>query len=626
MPKRWRSLLAGGLTLVTTLSVTFSSAAQVDTSVRISPPDTQDFPTVRFFLSASGGDGRRIEGLTPSSVRIIEDGTSLQPDSVEEVGIGTRQLFIVNTNEGMGVRDSRGRSRFHFVREALVQWWTGAEAAQFAADDLIVVTGAGPLVEHSQTAAVAAAALDGHEPSFDAEITNFDLLLQSLSYLEDPGPKQRAPSFVFFCTSMIRGEEELALTNAIARANELGAAIHPILIDNPEIVQEDGYQRLERLAEATGGQVILLDRADPQLTNLADRILSQRTQYQVSYQSGVTETGFHELQAQVTGEGLVASSEARSFQVDVSAPEVTFVQPPTDITRRSDDPSTPVEALPPTDLTVQLLVTFPDGHSRSVVRSQLLMDGEVIAERTAPPFNSLRWDLNNLRQDQTVQLQAVIQDSLGLEGRSLAHPVQVEVVPPPSGLAALRPALGSLLLILAALLVGAVATVVLFAYSRDRGAAEGDLGHDRAYSPRPLDRASLQGSDASSPEAWLIPLKEEGAEGRRLPLTGADITLGNDASLVTFPFSEPSLSGLHARLIRQAGGRYLLRDQGSVAGTWVNYDPVPDEGVTLRHGDVIHLGRLTLRFQLPKLPEGAEIRVEVLDQSDSHQGHHQEAL
>jgi predicted component of type VI protein secretion system len=56
---------------------------------------------------------------------------------------------------------------------------------------------------------------------------------------------------------------------------------------------------------------------------------------------------------------------------------------------------------------------------------------------------------------------------------------------------------------------------------------------------------------------------------------------------------------MHARLIRQADGDYLLRDQGSVAGTWVNYDLIPSEGRRLRNGDLVQLGRVEFRFQLP---------------------------
>ncbi len=234
MLARWRPAQVVGLALVLILACLHTGSAQVETSVRISPPITDQFPTVSFYLSVSDGEGRRIEGISPSNLRVVEDGVTRPIQRVQEVEIGTRQLFVINTSEGMAVRDSRGRSRFQFVREALVDWWSQDEAARFAADDLTVVTGETSLVEHSRSAATAAAALDQHQPAFSPQAANFDLLLESLSYLEDPGPRQSAPSFVLFFTSLIRAEDDLALTNVIARANELGAAVYPVLIDNPE--------------------------------------------------------------------------------------------------------------------------------------------------------------------------------------------------------------------------------------------------------------------------------------------------------------------------------------------------------------------------------------------------------
>ena len=66
-------------------------------------------------------------------------------------------------------------------------------------------------------------------------------------------------------------------------------------------------------------------------------------------------------------------------------------------------------------------------------------------------------------------------------------------------------------------------------------------------------------------------------------------------------------------MIRLAGGGYLLRDQDSIAGTWLNFHPVPNDGTQLAHEDLIHLGRVALRFRLASPPPAREIRVRPLD-------------
>jgi pSer/pThr/pTyr-binding forkhead associated (FHA) protein len=62
-------------------------------------------------------------------------------------------------------------------------------------------------------------------------------------------------------------------------------------------------------------------------------------------------------------------------------------------------------------------------------------------------------------------------------------------------------------------------------------------------------------------------------------------------------------------LIRQADGSYLLRDQGSTAGTWVNYQPLDEKGISLQHGDIIHFGMAEFRFELAAPPEPRAITV-----------------
>jgi pSer/pThr/pTyr-binding forkhead associated (FHA) protein len=57
---------------------------------------------------------------------------------------------------------------------------------------------------------------------------------------------------------------------------------------------------------------------------------------------------------------------------------------------------------------------------------------------------------------------------------------------------------------------------------------------------------------------------------------------------------------VHAR-IREEKGQYILCDEKSTAGTWVNYEQL-SAPMRLRHGDIIQIGRFTYRFLLRKPP------------------------
>ena len=82
-----------------------------------------------------------------------------------------------------------------------------------------------------------------------------------------------------------------------------------------------------------------------------------------------------------------------------------------------------------------------------------------------------------------------------------------------------------------------------------------------------------------------------------LPLSAEAITLGSDPQQASLVINDPSVQGLQARMLPQEGS-FHLEDAGSTAGTWVNYTQIPPEGVTLMHGDLVHLGRSGFRFTL----------------------------
>jgi hypothetical protein len=101
--------------------------------------------------------------------------------------------------------------------------------------------------------------------------------------------------------------------------------------------------------------------------------------------------------------------------------------------------------------------------------------------------------------------------------------------------------------------------------------------------------------------AYLTPLV--GSDETTLPtpllVTTEDVTLGYDPLQSTLIIADPSVQALHARL-RREGDVFLITDAGSVAGTWVNYEPVPPQGMRLEHADIVHIGRVGFRFKLPE--------------------------
>jgi pSer/pThr/pTyr-binding forkhead associated (FHA) protein len=70
-----------------------------------------------------------------------------------------------------------------------------------------------------------------------------------------------------------------------------------------------------------------------------------------------------------------------------------------------------------------------------------------------------------------------------------------------------------------------------------------------------------------------------------------------------------SIAPLHARIKQMDEGIFVIMDHGSVAGTWLNFEPVTREGVRLAHGDRIQFGQMVYRFDLSQPPAESEPKV-----------------
>jgi len=399
-----------------------------------------------------------------------------------------------------------------------------------------------------------------------------------------------------FVTPFVNISQDLQLANTIAAAQERSTAIFPILVGPASLEGDPLLENWRTLAEQTGGSLTLFS---PQsgfgpLSQALDRL---RTRYRLSYTSAASTQGAHTVQVRLVNESIDEASPVRSFRAEVMPPEVVFVSPPGSVDLHPPQPGDGASGAESPTLSLPLLIEFPDGHPRPITSTELLVDGVLAVSQVQPPFDLLTWSVIPDSQAGEVTLQAAVTDSLGLRGLSEPWTLRLETVRPP-GVLETRPWLIGLM---AVLLIGTATTVGLLTRQGARAPTT------PAVSRRPrLRRASLAPAAADQAEARLQPLD---ADVDPILLTGTDVMLGRDASLVTHVLFDPSVSAVHARLIRQVNGRYLLRDQDSAAGSWVNHTPVPQNGRSLEHGDLVHFGRLGYRFLESDEPEARQIRV-----------------
>jgi hypothetical protein len=602
---RWLAILL----MVWALFLTpWISKAQISIDVRASDPVIETFPRVTLFVQVIGEDGRRLNNLPSASFRLFEDNDLAIDLSLDEALVGTRLVFVLNTTADLRIRDTLGRSRLDLIRRELLEWWTLPDFTRLGFDDYNLVTATGTLISHSNSIAELASELDSLEPDFVDEQSAYRLLFESLDLTTQRPPITGMPSALIFFSAVPRPPLDIPVDNIILRAQGTNTAIYPVLLASPEVLGQPEVEPLLRIAEETGGRLFIFQESAG-LDTLAQTIASQRVQYKLGYTSQATTPGTHTIRLEVSLDGQEIANLERSYNLDLQPPEVVILEPPERIRRSSEDATIPLAALPPVGAEISFLTNFPDEYGRSLAASQLLVDGQVVDQRTEPPFSPLNWDLSTYLENDTHQLQVRVVDSIGMESLSSVYPVSVEVDLPPQGIAAVRPALGYLLAAMGVLIVGILFSVSLVSLGR-RGAfpipARRTVQDKEPVTPRPaLKREPPEGPA----EAFLRPTGSDLPGLKTIPLTGTDHIVGSDPSLAAAPIQDPSVDRLHARLIRQADGSYLLRDQGSTAGTWVNYEPLDEKGTSLQHGDIIHFGRAEFRFELVEPPEPRTINV-----------------
>ena len=539
----WLRYLAGTFLAGAGAWLAISAAAQSSGSITLTPPSSEAFPQVDFHATVLGPDGRPLHALPPTSFTLTEDGVAIPDFAMEEETLGTRQIYAVNTVAPLRRRDVLGVTRLEQVRQALIDAWSTRPASPVS-DQVSLLTAEESLAVNRREASELIPTLEDWPAVYSGVEVGYRVLMEALAAALDPLPHPGMETDIVFVTPLLDLNNEQVLSDALALSESSGARIHAVLVGTPEQAGTAEALRLRATAEASGGTFQVLDTALG-LEELEARLLEVRTRYAVHYNSPATSSGPHAVQLSVSTPDFAATSEPAAFDVDLAAPELTFIQPPPSIARRTDDPDTPLADIPPTFLELPVLITFPDGHDRPIENLQLFVNGELHETRLEPPFDRVRWDLSSIIESRAFQIRAQVTDSQGLTGSTEILPVTIEVVPGPRGLQALRPALPALLVGLALLGIGVGLTlgwVRLGELSPDFGWAGSPAGGMRA-----LRRASLGArAKEAAPEAALLPLHADGTAGPPIALDGSDLMIGSDPALCGLLLDDPSVSGIHA--------------------------------------------------------------------------------
>jgi hypothetical protein len=581
-----------------------TAAGQIEresNDIRIAAVDTGDFPTVSVRVLTTSTGGAPIADLSRLILR--ENGVPITDISSAQVPVGVDLAFVLDANpdflqfddrSGLNRRDkvaaSVGRYAAQFMdpagldRASVIAPDEAAEAAVFLAQD----------ATRPEELADVVAAYNPVPPRMTPLQT---MLAAAVDHLAT-GEEGRFRAVLLF-TDGARLDRQLDAQALVEQAQAAGVIFYTAILGAEASPEE--IANVSRLTDPTNGLYLHMpepEAADP----LYNIFRAQGRQTEISYRSEARQNGAHEVSVSL---GNVRA--AAEFELALVAPEVALETSRTTIRRAGSAVDTPLTLLQPAILPLTVRIDWPDGRPRGLTELVLRVDGvpQHVAVDPAPDAAGqlpLPWDISE-RDEGAYTLDVAIADELGFQATSAPLEITIEVSrpsPPTPTVAPTRaplPALslgGGDSLWLYLLLAGGLgaAAVGLWLWRRARRPKPGTGAEPMpkiipAPGPPPDDRhvAVL---------AWG---NGEGDAGH-IELTAADVTLGREADAVDVILDDPSISRLHARIRRNAAGEYWLYDEGSIMGTFLNYERLGLAPRRMQHGDVVQIGRMTLRFRL----------------------------
>lgn len=608
--------------------------AQTAAYAEIASVDVQGFPQISALVDVYDESGQFMTGLQPGDLTVYEDGQPRPVDSLTESDAAVQLVVAVNPGPSLAVRDGNAVQRFTKIVEALRQWVDSQP--DDSGDDLSLVSLSGSLITHAN-ARDWFVSLDSFKPDFRNTTPNLQTLSIALdtvtSATTQPGMKR---AVLFITPHMDDPNIDNTIAPLIQRAMDSKVRVFVWFVDGEQYFVTASANAFNSLALQTSGSFFAFSGAEA-LPDLNLDLAPLRHIYKLTYTSSLTTAGNHALGLEVDApQGSIAALD-QTFSVDIQPPNPILVSPPLQIKRQppEEDPYN-AELLLPTQQNIEIIIEFPDGYVRELKRTALYVDGQVVDENTSEPFETFTWDLGQYDTSGQHEIIVEAEDVLGLQKSSISIPVTLTVIQPPRGIQAFLGRYRSYLVLGAIGLAGLALLVILL-----RGRVGGGLFKNRRATRKQFEDPLTQpvvvpneppasaakkskavprrtiwfrpqpASRVPEAPAYLTRLTNGGepASSLPIPVLEKDMTFGTDPVQSVRVLDDPSISPLHARIKRNGEGAFHIYDHGSVAGTWVNYEPVTREGRRLTHGDRIHFGQLIYRFDLNQPPPESEPQV-----------------
>lgn len=626
-------MLAGGL-------LPFNQVLAQDASGRVAlrGVNSDTFPAMGVEFEVFDPLGGFVTDLDAQDVQVNEADEVRQVRSLELLQPGVQFTIALNLGPDLSNKYA-GVSRMENILLRLNRWVVSQKSEPVDAVSLSTNTGL-QIIRSRSRQEWEGALMNLETVNLLGEESNLNALTRAVDLATDPTSDSAMKQAILYITPLPNARASNALPNLADRAASKGVSIFVWLVASTSTptTSPEQFTALESLATSTGGSLFLYSGQEA-LPDPEGYLNPLRYYYRALYDSTIQASGSYDIGVEITRGDTRLVSETLPVYLNVLPPNPIFLSPPAAIERTwSEAPGGGAEILQPESVDIQIVIEFTDGHQRPLKASRLFVDGVLAVENTREPFDTFKWDLTGIDITSRHILTVEVEDTLGLKHRSIDTPVDVAVEQSQANTWKMILNAENLLIFGGVLAAGAVLVLTLGFIGRKaqrqtaatRKAMKDPLtqpvpqkvDHRRKAAPvtsvnRPTWPRYAVSSLSSAP-AWLLRVPDTGGlsatggssrispssnPASAIPLSRRETRLGSDEKAVNYKLSSPSVSPVHARILQTADGGFLIQDAGSVAGTWVNYVPVPAKGVLLRHGDLVQIGKVAFRFELANPPE-----------------------
>lgn len=585
-------------------------AAQViGDPVAIYRADTTHFPDIHVLFTAEG-----ISNLQPGSLTVFEDGAARDVTHLGATTVGVQIAVVMDVAGNIDKAGASGQpvrqEHVEIIQYLVTQQDVLDHQSQPRRDQVMLIAPQGAngfQVLEDWTDDYARlynnAYLHLSDYTTEPKTALQTMLVEAMARMKLAPGNEGRPKLLLVLSDGVDQTSVEEITDVINRAESIGVTILTVKV-GPESMGD--ARNLQRMSAMTGGEFVAYT-GPASLDPLFQAITRARQVYELTYRSAINVAGAHSLRLEMAQGTNTLSSQEWTLSVAVQPPSVEIISPEPGHTvlRESDEPGADPATLPNRYLPISVKIAFPDGYSRALESVSYLVDGKILA--TKAPTEGFTWDLATYPSgDYTLLVEA--RDELGIVGRSQPVSISLDLRLPPAEpeeqivqlveeQVARESLLNRVLMIVSAGLGGLALIMASYVFIK-RPQAVMDMTSTIVGRVKEATELFLgrRGGVRQSARAYLYVVREDGSLGTARPISSRQVTLGRDPNQADMVFEERSVSRYHARIVEENPGVFMIYDEGSTSGTYVNDTEVGTTGHRLDPGDTIYLGRAAVRF------------------------------